>query len=189
MPPIKNQRIPLPFVGALSASLLIAVLLSACGGSAAETTQPPVSSSDNLAKPHGRAVEGSAKRTPRQAEKAGTKGATGSGLTSQTKPESQRSSPTPANQPPTRGCPPGMSDRICRETAAAKTRQEESPPHQASEKKRCPDSLSKAECQGLVSNSKTGEPKPESSSPAECPPALSTEQCAELEERYEEATR
>jgi len=78
---------------------------------------------------------------------------------------------TPESQP-AKGCPPGLSDQVCRETANAKIGQEDSP-HQATEERKCPASLSKAECQALVSSPKTEAPKPESSSPTGCPPALS----------------
>jgi hypothetical protein len=184
VPQIGRQRTSLLSAAALLVSLLAAVLLSACGG-AAETTSTAAAPSGDLAKPHEQTAESTKNRGPRQ--KTSAKQTKKPDITPQAKPEPQRSS-APANQP-IKGCPPGMSDQVCRETASAKIRQEESPPHQTTDEKRCPDSLSKAECQALVSSSKTEAPKPESSSPTECPPALSTTQCGELEERYAEATK
>jgi hypothetical protein len=161
-------------------SLLATILLSACG-SAAETTSTAAAPSSDLTRPDNQTTQSPETGAPRQATK------TKPDATPRAKPEPQRSS-LPASQP-AKGCPPGMSAQLCRKFANAKIRQAESPPQQTGEGKRCPDSLSKAECRALVSNAKTGTPKSGSSSPTECPPALSATQCAELEERYEEATK
>jgi hypothetical protein len=187
VPPIERERKPLPSASALLVSLLAAVLLSACGGSAAETTSTAATPPSDLVRPHNQTAESPKAQAPRQTAKTSPEQTKKPDTTPQAKPEPRRSS-APVSQP-VKGCPPGLSDQVCRETANAKIRQEESPPHQSTEGKRCPDSLNKAECQALVSDSKTEAPKPESSSPTECPPALSAAQCAELEGHYTEATK
>lgn len=188
MPVIERPRKSLAPAGALAAILLAAVLLSACGGTASETGSTAPSASREPVEPRGLTAENS-----------GTPGGPGVGQKPKSSPDQPKQTdpnpqPRPAQQqssaPGKRripGCPPGLSDQVCRETADAKSRQEESPP-QASEKKRCPASLSRAECQALASDPTTKAPMAESA-PGECPPALTAAQCAELEARDAEATK
>jgi hypothetical protein len=172
----------------LLAALLAAVLLSACGGGDGDTGSTAAPSAADTVKSHGPTAENQGSPLP----PAGEKPKSEPDQTQQTHPKPQ---PEPAQQPPPAsdrntipGCPPGLSDQVCRETASAKTRQEKSPPEAG--KKQCPSSLSRAECQALVSQPQPEAPKSQSQSgPGECPPALSAEQCAELEARYAEATK
>jgi hypothetical protein len=182
---IDRQRTSPRFGSTLLASLLAALLLSACGGNDAETTATAPSPSGDQAKPHDQAAGNPAGRSPRGEPQISPEQAKKPAVAPPTTQEEEQPSADHASHS-VRGCPPGLSDRGCREVASANTRQERTPP-QTTEAERCPDSLSRAECQALVSAPNTGAPEP--GSPTECPPALSATQCAELEERYAAATK
>jgi hypothetical protein len=183
VPAIERLKKLLAPAGTLAAILIAAVLLSACGA-ASETGSTTASPGGEPVRPHGLTTENPGgqvgqkpKSSPDQTELANPN--------PQPKPAQQQSSAPDKQSVP--GCPPGLSDQLCKETANAKSRQEKSPAH-VGEEKRCPASLSRAECLALGSDPTTKAPMPESA-PGECPPALTAAQCAELEARYPEATK
>lgn len=184
---------PTRLLPALALLLAAAMLLSACGSggdgvdstaapSAAETTAPRQPGAVDTAPVPDSDKQGDAKPKPGQAEQQPVD------RRPQPKKAQPRSEADAESTIP--GCPPGLSDRVCRETASAKAAQESAPAQTGGRK--CPDSLSREECQAVASEPKAEAPKSEPQAqpaPAACPPALSASQCAELEARYAEAAK
>lgn len=155
------------------AGCAVAVLLCACGGGASG----PESASHSKPRDEAQAKQG----------KAQDRGTFGGGSA----PKAEMGA-APDDSSPDRGakgCPNGMSERLCAQVAAIRKQQADNPPPPETGAGKCPAAMSRSVCKAVTRAYEEGQGSGSAPEPGKCPPTLSPTQCAELAKAYAEATK